>query len=212
MYLLAKGLLHSVHMNPLRSKRVYTHQFKETARKDPYRSKSKPDGQPSCPVCKSVSVNGRWLSLKQYKTLHAAAPVEGDLKCPACKQLEDHFALGVIELHGKSWKAKKKDVMHTLRNTEKIARSRNDQERVLWISESEEVTKVYVSLPELARSIGHELGTSFQGEVAYRRSTEEPYLRVRWNSDSTLGEEEPPASHKSKSFRSRSRLHLRLAK
>jgi hypothetical protein len=70
--------------------------------------------------------------------------------------------------------------MNMVRNTEAIARHRNDQERILWVQELKTMTKVYVALPELARKIGRELEKSFQGYTEYSRSTEEAYLRVRW--------------------------------
>jgi hypothetical protein len=94
------------------SRRKQVHQFKETARQDPYRSQSKPRGIPRCPECKSVNIKGRWLSSTHVKTLQPPVLVTGKTKCPACKQLEDHFALGVIELYGENWKTKKDMVMN----------------------------------------------------------------------------------------------------
>ena len=132
--------------------------------------------------------------------MRVAVPFKGELKCPACRQLEDHFAMGVVELHGELWKTKRDLVLNTIYNTEGVARFRNDQERILWLHESEPVTKVYVSLPELARQVGRQLQKSFHGKTMYHRSTEEPFLRVIWNSDPVLEEE---AKQKSRSFRRR---------
>lgn len=199
-------------MNNPNVRRPNVHQFKESARQDPYRSQSKPRGTPQCPVCESVSIQGRWVSSRQMRTLSPSVLVTGELKCPACRQLEDRFASGVIELTGENWKKNKEMVMNTINNTQEIARNRNDQERVLWIKDTGEVTKVYVSLPELARQIGRELERSFQGKSEYKQSTSEPYLRVRWHSDLPHMKHRPGAPFplkeqpqpKSKSFRTRS--------
>ena len=143
--------------------RKYKHPFKETARRDPYRSTLKPKGQPICPSCRAVSIRGRWLSRRQLE--HQKTPVEPtqEVKCPACRQKEDQFALGVIEIRGEAWRQNQEEILNTLKNTESIARNRNDQERILWVKELKTMVKVYVSLPELARQMGRELENSFQG-------------------------------------------------
>jgi hypothetical protein len=162
------------------SRRNYTHQFKEPARTDPNRSRMKARGTPQCPHCHSVSVCGRWVSEKK---IEPETLISGELKCPACRQLEQRFALGVIECYGENSKKMENEVKGIIKNTEKIARNRNDQERVLWIKKLKDVMKIYVTLPELARSIGRQLEKSVHGVVEYERSSEEPYIRVRWWSD-----------------------------
>lgn len=164
-------------------RRKQTHQFKETENVDPYHSGMKHRGLSVCSQCASVNIKGRWLSSQQAKARKLATPKSGSLTCPACRQLKDRFALGVIEIHGNKWKEKQDEVFRTLRNTESIARNRNDQQRVLWTQEVRGITKIYVTLPELARRIGRTLERSFQGVSEYKRSSEEPYLRVRWWSD-----------------------------
>lgn len=91
--------------------------------------------------------------------------------------------MGVIEFRGEKWKEQADQVLETVERTEEIARARNDQERLLWSRTYRGVTKIYVSLPELARQVGRTLQRTFKGKVEYVRSTEEPYLRVVWNSD-----------------------------
>ncbi len=162
------------------SRRTYTHQFREPKRTDPNRSQTKAAGTPQCPVCASVSIRGRWVAEKR---LERGTPISGELKCPACRQLEQSFALGVVECHGETWKEMEEEVENTVKNTEKIARNRNDQQRVLWIKKLKNVMKIYVTLPELARSIGRQLEKSIHGVAEYEHSSEEPYLRVRWWSD-----------------------------
>lgn len=105
--------------------------------------------------------------------------------CPACRQLRERYAGGVVEVRGPTWREKAEEVEHTIENAEKVARARNDQERILWKRAFRNGMKYYVSLPELARHIGRVLGRSFKGEVEYHHSTEEPYLRVVWDSEPT---------------------------
>ena len=163
--------------------RNQVHQFKETARVDPYRTDMKPKGPIQCKECKSVSIKGRWLPLNKTKFTDQFGVILNLGLCPACQQLRDHYAMGVIELSGKQYESKKSEIIGNLRNLELIARRRNDQHRILWMNEQKKMTKVYVSLPELARGIGRSLERSFQGKTEYIHSNQEPFLRVRWKSD-----------------------------
>lgn len=170
-------------MAPLLLKRFMERQTREPHRQDPYRSKTKQLGTPRCPECRGVLVKGKWYAETEARPKlprFARLPSE---TCPACRQAKDRFAMGVVEIHGEAWKADEEQILATVLNTEKIARSRNDQQRVLWRNTYRNVTKFYVTLPDLARQIGRVLSRSFKGELEFRRSSEEPYLRVVWNSD-----------------------------
>ena len=165
--------------------RTVHHQTREQARQDPYRSQTKP-GVARCPACSAVNYRGKWLSLEQAQDRLPEIPPESKnhgVMCPACRQSKDRYAMGVVELHGDKWRQKSSLVFQTIGRTEAIERSRNDQERVLWSRTFRGITKIYVSLPELARHIGRQLKRSFKGAVEYHRSSEEPYLRVVWHSD-----------------------------
>lgn len=184
---------------------VHTKQFIEPHRKNPYRSQSKPEAQAVCPECGALNSKGRWnqkpaLLKKRITRSETRAPVKKEglsnynldinsakmnsILCPACRQAKEKYAMGVVELHGNHWKEKKNDIFKTIEGSEKIARSRNDQERILWTQTSKGVTKFYVTLPELARHIGRTLKKAFKGEINYNKTKEEPFLRVQWFSDS----------------------------
>lgn len=178
-------------------RRIIQRQLIEPHRHDPYRTDSKPEGNPQCPICLGICVRGRWYALEDArKRLPRNFRAPAKQECPACRKFKDHYAMGVVEIHGEAWKDKAPLVAETILNTEKILRSRNDQERILWSRTYRNVTKYYVTLPELARQIGRTLGRSFKGKVEYRHSTEEPYLRVIWHSDS--GKTLRPSSRKRK--------------
>ena len=164
-------------------KKKYAHPFKEPARTDSYRSDKKSKGPSQCPQCKAVQIKGRWNPIKKATFTQAVGLISNRLLCPACQQFNDRYALGVIELSGTEFQSKKQEVLGNLKNVELIARQRNDQHRILWVLDSPDKTKVYVTLPELARSMGRSLEKSFHGKTLYARSTEEPFLRVRWRSD-----------------------------
>jgi NMD protein affecting ribosome stability and mRNA decay len=160
-------------------------QLREPNRQDPYRGDTKPPSNPFCATCHAVNVRGKWLPEKDAaRELKKLKQSPGrSTHCPACRQMQEHYAMGVIELHGDRWKDKSEQVFETIEHTEQIARARNDQERVLWSRTFRGVTKIYVTLPELARMIGRTLQRAFKGKTEYVGSTEEPYIRVVWHSD-----------------------------
>lgn len=181
-------------MSPVIPRHWMERLVREPQRQDPYRSKSKPRGTPQCSECGSVSIRGSWVPLKA--AMDKSPPrliLKGALKCPACRQLEDRYAMGVIELRGDSWKTKQDAILKTIQKTEKIARLKNDQQRILWSKPFRGYFKIYVSLPELAKHIGRELERTFKGVTEYERSSEEPYIRVRWWSDLPHQGQEPGA-------------------
>ena len=158
-----------------------------------------------CPSCHSLSVKGRWYGPKneeQGVRNFRKDLVTGKLTCPACLQQKQHCAQGVVELHGVRWTEKAELVFKTIDSTEGIARGRNDQERVLWTTTAKDVTKIFVTLPELARGIGRVLQRAFKGKVRYHRTREEPFIRVVWDSDEVLGVR-VPTKRKSSKWRGR---------
>ncbi|MCM2276641.1 MAG: hypothetical protein NDJ89_01025 [Oligoflexia bacterium] len=185
-------------------------QTREPSRQNPYRTEAKPRGTPRCEACRAVNIRGKWYSeeaarerLPAPARTRPAAPRARAKRtiCPACLQLEERYPMGVVELHGAAWRAKDLLVREMIDNTERIARERNDQERVLWYQSFRNVTRYYVTLPELARHIGKMLEKSFNGSVEYHRSTEEPFLRVVWNSDPEIAR--APKPRKSRHRRNR---------
>ncbi len=182
-------------LNRANSKRTFSRNHVERAfriprRFDPYRSDSKPKGMVQCSDCHAIQIKGRWLSEHQAKPeftrmnrvhpflAYASLPQR---TCPACLQRKQHFAMGVVELHGHLSEEQLLSIFETFAHTERIARSRNDQERLLWTHTLPGITKVYVSLPELARQLGRMLQKTFKGQTRYIKTSEEPFLRVVWN-------------------------------
>jgi hypothetical protein len=177
-------------MAPLTLRRKIEQQYVEPRRKDPYRSDKKYAGNPRCPSCYAIFVRGKWLPEARAAALldfkRAQLGRLETITCPACLQLRDHYAMSVVELHGERWKQNSKNVFSTVEKSESIARLRNDQQRILWSLSHDGITRIYVTLPELARHIGRTLARSFKGKTKIHRSSEEPWVRVIWNSDAPL--------------------------
>jgi hypothetical protein len=168
-------------MAPLIFNRFQEKLTREPRRQDSYRTQAKPKDAPPCAQCGAVSrADGRWESSNRVIRARYASK---KALCPACRQLKERHAGAVLTISGVRAQEMKEQVIETLKNTEAIARARNDQERLLWIDERRGTMRVHVTLPELARQMGHVIGRAFKGHVEYRRSTEEPFLHVVWNSD-----------------------------
>jgi hypothetical protein len=183
-----------IHIMQKSKRKTTVRQAKAPRQQDPFRSQAKPAGLPECPKCGAINKKGGWTAkskMNGHSSLSTVKVVK--LICPACKQLKEKIASGVVEIHGEKFLKNKKAVLNTINKTEKIVRARNDQGRILWTKEVAGLLKVYVSVPELARHIGRELEKSFKGSTEYSRSSEEPYLRVKWWSDQDPASHEPGA-------------------
>lgn len=150
--------------------------------RDAYRSDTKPAQRPVCKICGAINIRGSWVASNGAEKIP-----NGNVSkttCPACQQQRDQYAEAVVELHGDTWQKKRDDVWRTILKTEEIARSKNDQQRLISTRNFRGITKVYVTLPQLARHLGRVLGKSFKGgKVEYHLSSHEPFLRVIWKSD-----------------------------
>jgi hypothetical protein len=187
---------------------IEKHRFIEPHRQDPYRTQTKPKGTPQCSECHAYSIQGRWVqkdrALENFLD-HIISHKNSQTTtiCPACRELQDHYAGSVVELHGEAWKEKSDQIFQTIGRSEEIARARNDQERILWTEDRHGIMKIFVTLPELARQIGHVLKQTFKGHAEYRRSTEEPFLRVLWTMEPSPLKKTRRMLRKSKHLRNR---------
>jgi NMD protein affecting ribosome stability and mRNA decay len=180
-------------------RRTQLHQFKEPARIDPYHSDMKEKGNPQCSDCGATQLKGRWVKMGLVENPSSLRKI----KCNACRQMQDRYALGVVELSLDESRQDSQEILRTLKRSETVARNRNDQQRILWINQSPDSIKVYVTLPELARHMGRELKKTFKGDIEYLPSNESTFLRVRWRSHGMNLEDSEKLVSKSKAFRRR---------
>lgn len=180
---------------------------REPRRQDPYRGQEKFGGVTRCRSCGSFNLSGTWVSekaLRMMKKGRGALPEpDQERTCPACRQLEERYAGGVVKLVGDAWRGQAAQVFETIGRTEEIARLKNDQQRILWSRTRRNETWVYCTLPDLAHHIGRVLERTFQGQTEYHRSTEEPFLFVVWRSDGKAPERTRKESRISRSWRGR---------
>ncbi|MGZ3686995.1 MAG: hypothetical protein ACXVBW_01760 [Bdellovibrionota bacterium] len=156
-------------------------------------------------------MRGRWVpentARAELKKRFKKIPPFESAECPACVQTREQVAMGVVELRGARWREMSDEVMKTVLDSERIARLRNDQQRILFTRSARGVLKLYLTLPELAHHIGRELMRTFKGDVEVLRSTEEPFVRLIWDSDIKDSEAKRGTPRRSRAWRGRGTHH-----
>src|SRR4051812_43434897 len=105
-------------MSPITLRRFMERQTREPRQRDPYRRDSKPVAGFQCSSCGAISVRGRWTPRNTAKDEDLEKISGATGLCPACRQLKEKYAEGILELHGLSWREKADEILRTLRDTE----------------------------------------------------------------------------------------------
>jgi len=156
---------------PIRKNLAVTH--------DPYLPWLGPKEAAACRGCGAVYYRKHWAltvpaSWKRGRTIRKVT-------CPACLKTRDDFSGGIIRLGGGYLKPHKDEILHLIRNQEARARRINPLERVIVVKDHGNYVVIHTTSDRFAQRIGREVHRAYKGEVTYRWSPEDRFLRVTWN-------------------------------
>jgi len=148
--------------------------------KDPYLPEESPSDVGECTKC-GIIYHGKHWALKS-NTPEDVLLKEPRVKliCPACKKITEKFAEGYVTLHGDFLKGHKDEILHLIRNKEKIAMDSNPLERIIEIKDRAGTIEVTTTTEKLAQRIGQMLHKAFHGDVEYKWSDDVKLARVVW--------------------------------
>jgi hypothetical protein len=140
---------------------------------DTYRPRGKPPEPTVCPGCGATFHAGLW----QW-----AGPPDGARRsrCPACRRIRDGCPAGTVSIGGEFAAAHAGEIVHAVRNVEKMEMSRLPLNRIMRIDATARATLVSTTDMHLARRIGEALHRAFHGELHLEHVEESGVLRVRW--------------------------------
>jgi len=134
-----------------------------------------------CGQCGALYRNKRWSVVEVDL---AKARQEGDLStviCPACRRIADNIPAGIVSLSGKYLQEHKDDIINAIKKTEARSRLKNPLGRIMNIGAEQGSLTVSTTEDKLAQKIGREIFKAHQGELHYRWSHEEHFVRVDWS-------------------------------
>ncbi|MBI2083053.1 MAG: ATPase [Deltaproteobacteria bacterium] len=150
---------------------------------DPYLARLDPKDKAACIKCQAIYHNKHWSLPKQTNGTRKAVSSKEVVKkilCPACQKIRDHFPMGVVTLKGSYIKNHRDEILNLIHNEEHRAMGFNPLERLIAIYDQEGSLVVETTTEKLAQRIGSRLEHSHRGEVQYKWSHQNRFIRVEW--------------------------------
>ncbi len=146
---------------------------------NPYGSLEKYPDDTVCPDCGAVFVKGKWKWAKPPGGTKAVSKV-----CPACRQIKDDYAGGILTLSGSFLNAHREDVLNRVRNLETSQKKEHPLERIMGIVDKGEEIEIRATSEHLVARMGKALKADFSGELELSYGREENFARAHWRRNS----------------------------
>lgn len=134
-----------------------------------------------CPVCNAVYHKKHWsfdpsLVHEARKDKNAKAD-----KCPACRKVEDKYAMGKVFLSGSFINEHVDELINIIKSEERRAKENNPLDRLILIEKRDGNIYAETTSDALAMRIGHHLKESYKGgdeNFKFRRG--DKFVEVHW--------------------------------
>jgi hypothetical protein len=148
----------------------------KTQAHDPY-CLQRVEGAAMCPQCDAVYEAGNWHWNRAENTgVHNAQSVT----CPACRRIAENAPAGTVTLSGSFLRKHYDEIIHLIKNTEKMEATEHALERIIHLTDSEDDLVVTTTGIHLANRLGHALEAAFKGKAQYRYGDTQYGLSVTW--------------------------------
>jgi hypothetical protein len=135
-------------------------------------------GDTKCPECGLVFMGGVWR-----KTTAAAVRGIPPKLCPACLQIRDGRAGGMVEIMGSFTPGHREELLNRIRNVEKQTAEDRPMERIISIKETKDRIVVSVTTEHLVARIGKAVQRDFGGNLQLKYAPEEKFAMAHWRRD-----------------------------
>lgn len=135
------------------------HEQRTPARhEDAYRLDGKLPDPVECPTCHATYYEGRW-------TWHRRPTTVPQVKCPACRRMEDNVPAAVVRLGGPWFIGNRTEVIDRVMAVESRERTQHPMQRIVALNDADGGVQVTTTDPHLARAIAVALHDAFKGEM-----------------------------------------------
>lgn len=147
-------------------------------RENPYEATEKYRDDTLCPECGAVFVKGKWKWAKP--------PAKGgtSMLCPACRQIKDDYAGGVLTLSGDFVASHRGEVLNRVRNVEAAEKKDHPLQRIMGIVDRGKEVEIRATSEHLVARMAKALKSDFDGELDLSFGREESFARAHWRRNS----------------------------
>lgn len=134
-----------------------------------------------CGKCGALYRNKRWSVDEEELRKAKRGGGLNTVTCPACQRMADGNPAGIVTFSGDYLVQHEEDILNTIRNIETKSRVKNPLGRIMEISQDKNVLTVATTEDKLAQKLGREIYKAHRGELHYRWSHAENFVRVTWS-------------------------------
>lgn len=131
-----------------------------------------------CPKCELIFQDGVWKRGVPENRQQLRRKL-----CPACMQIRDRQAGGIIRFVGSFIADHRQDLLNRIRNLEEQAVEERPLERIINIKEGKDGIIVSATTEHLIARIGKAVQRDFGGTLDLRYSPEDKFATARWHRD-----------------------------
>jgi hypothetical protein len=153
-------------------------QDKRVDLKNPYGHPEKYRSDTRCPECGLLYQHGIW----KWKVPNTKRALQSRL-CPACIQIRDGHAGGVVELDGSFTVSHRQELLNRIRNVEKQTLRERPLERIISLKAAKNQIVVSATTEHLIARIGKAIQRDFGGTLDLKYAPEDKFATARWHRD-----------------------------
>jgi NMD protein affecting ribosome stability and mRNA decay len=148
---------------------------------DPYMPKGGRHEIAICKECHAIYRGKRWFLDEELYRANIKKKTSNSVICPACLKIRDNYPGGVVTLKGDFLRNHKDDILNLVRNEGDRSLRDNPLERIMSINENRERIEIQTTNEKLAQKIGKAVYKAYSGELEYKWSEQNKFVRVDWN-------------------------------
>jgi NMD protein affecting ribosome stability and mRNA decay len=151
---------------------------------DPYQLAEGQEGS-LCTECQAIYQNKRWFFDEKLAKKLAGSDKVKEITCPTCRKIKDHYPEGILTLSGEFLKERKDEILTLLQNEAGRVAGRSVADRIVTMTEeAPDRLVVETTTEKLAQHLGRAVYRAYKGELDFRWSEMNKFVRVYWSRES----------------------------
>lgn len=135
----------------------------------------------ACTQCHALYQGKRWFfDEKLYKQLSGSNRVR-EVMCPTCRKIKDHYPEGILTLSGDFLAQHQDEIAGLLQKEAGRVSKRNVQDRIIQMGPDGDNLVVETTTEKLAQHLGRTVYKAYKGDLHFRWSEMDRFVRVYWN-------------------------------